>query len=194
MPLALLFLEAPAGVENARHMAASHTSRQSSPRLSSTLRRRAPVWEILPDLFLGDRGDAGDRERLRQRGITHIVNCAKELSCPFEGQFAYLWLRMEDPDPRFAETIPQFCRFIDEGRKRGKVLVHCTGGVSRSPAIILAYLCGLEGNLRRAVGRLSPAVQTGIDEDFLTQLASVLGVELTPEDIKALQWQLLGRS
>jgi hypothetical protein len=129
------------------------------------------VWEILPDLFLGDRGDVRERERLRKRGITHIVNRSKELPCHFEGEFAYLWLKMEDPDPAFAIKLPEFCAFIDAGRRQGKVMVHCTGGVSRSPAVILAYLCHLEGSLEQAVGRLSRAVQTGIDESFLYQQA-----------------------
>jgi hypothetical protein len=77
-----------------------------------------PLWEILPDLFLGDRGDASDRDRLRKRGVTHIVNCSKELSCHFEGEFQYLWLRMEDPDPAFADKVETFCAFIDAGRKK----------------------------------------------------------------------------
>jgi hypothetical protein len=96
------------------------------------------VWEILPDLFLGDRSDARACELLRKRGIPHIVNCSKELPCHFEKEFIYLWLALEDPDPVFAAKIPAVCAFIDEGRTRGKVMVHCTGGVSRSPAVILA--------------------------------------------------------
>ena len=35
-------------------------------------------------------------------------------------------------------------RFIDEGRKQGKVLVHSVQGKSRAPAFILAYLIGKE--------------------------------------------------
>jgi protein-tyrosine phosphatase len=152
------------------------------------------VWEILPDLFLGDRGDARDRECLRRRGITHIVNCSKELPCHFERDFHYLWLRMEDPDPAFSEKIPTFCRFIDAGRGQGKVMVHCTGGVSRSPAVILAYLVHLEGSLEQAAGQLSRAVQTGIDDAFLVQLAEAQGKALSQEEVKALQQKLLGRA
>ena len=151
------------------------------------------MWEILPDLFLGDRGDACDRDRLQRRGITHIVNCSKELPCYFEGDFKYLWLRMEDPDKRFGEKIPAFCEFIEAGRGQGKVIVHCTGGVSRSPAVILAYLCHLEGSVKSAVDRLSRAVLTGIDEDFLYPLARFHGGELSAEEIKAFQQKLLGR-
>jgi hypothetical protein len=152
------------------------------------------VWEILPDLFLGDRGDARDRLRLQQRGIIHIVNCSKELPCYFEEAFRYLWLKLEDPDTAFAVKIPEFCAFIDTGRAKGKVLVHCTGAVSRSPAVILAYLYGLEGSLDQATDRLSRVVQTGIDEGFLYQLARAHGVRLTAAEVKALQARLLGRS
>lgn len=152
------------------------------------------MWEILPDLFLGDRGDASNRERLRTRGITHIVNCSKELPCHFAGEFEYLWLRMDDPDPDFANKIGVFCEFMDSGRHQGKVMVHCTGGVSRSPAVILAYLCHFDGELDKAVDRLSRAVQTGIDDDFFYQLAKFHGVELSRAEVKALQERLLGRT
>jgi hypothetical protein len=152
------------------------------------------VWEILPDLFLGDRGDAGDRDRLRKRGITHIVNCSKELPCHFEAELEYLWLRMDDPDPAFADKIAAFCEFMDAGREQGRVMVHCTGGVSRSPAVILAYLCHLDGSLGKAVARLSRAVQTGIDEDFFYPLARFHSGKLSRTEIKALQHRLLGRA
>ena len=42
------------------------------------------MWEILPNLYLGDRADAQNLARLRERGVTHIVNCSRELPCPFE--------------------------------------------------------------------------------------------------------------
>lgn len=150
------------------------------------------MWQILPDLFLGDRGDACDREGLWKVGITHIVNCSKELPCHFEEEFEYLWLRMEDPDASFEEKIPTFCEFIDAGRSQGKVMVHCTGGVSRSPAVILGYLCQLDG-LEKAVDRLSRAVQTGIDEEFFHALARFQGIELSATEINTLQMRLLGR-
>jgi protein-tyrosine phosphatase len=151
------------------------------------------VWEILPDLFLGDRSDAFDRKHLLARGISHVVNCSRELPCHFEGEFCYLWLRLEDPDPHFAGKIPELCGFIDEGRRVGKVMVHCTGGVSRSPAVILAYLCHLEGSLERAAEILRKAVPTGIDDAFLHQMAQVQGTPLSKAELKVLQNKLLGR-
>src|SRR5262249_28761399 len=111
----------------------------------------------------------------------------------FEGEFRYLWHRLEDPDPNFGIKLPEFCAFIDEGRRQGKVMVHCTAAFSRSPAVILAYLCRLDGGLERAADRLSRAVQTGIDESFLQQLATSVGEELSRAGVKALQRKLLGR-
>src|SRR5262245_12638600 len=101
---------------------------------------------------------------------------------------------MEDPDPAYEAKIPQFCSFIDAGRQLGKVMVHCTGAVSRSPAVILAYLCHLDGSLERTVERLRKTVPTGIDESFLYQLAHAHGLELTATEVKALQQKLLGQS
>jgi hypothetical protein len=42
------------------------------------------MWTIFDNLFLGNREDACDRQRLREAGITHILNCAEELPCYFE--------------------------------------------------------------------------------------------------------------
>jgi hypothetical protein len=151
------------------------------------------MWQILPDLFLGDRGTARDRLLLLDHGITHIVNCSRELPCHHEGEFVYLWLQMEDPDPRFETLLPECCRFIHGGRERGKVMVHCTGGVSRSPAVILAYLCELDGDLNRAVDRLSRAVPTGMDESFLYQIGRTRGMALTADEVETMQMRLLGR-
>jgi hypothetical protein len=152
------------------------------------------MWQILPSLFLGDRNDAQDEAGLRRAGITHIVNCSKELPCCFERWFAYLWLKMEDPDPAFASKMPAACAFISEGCRAGKVMVHCTGGVSRSPAVILAYLCHAGASLELAARQLSERVPTGIDELFLRQIAQLRGHDLTNAEAKALQNVLLGRS
>src|SRR5690348_17608284 len=90
------------------------------------------MWEVLPNLYLGDRHDSGDRALLSKHGVTHIVNCAVGLPCIFPSEFRYLSLELEDPDREFSRRVPAAMKFIDDGRASGAVLVHCGAGVSRS--------------------------------------------------------------
>jgi len=126
---------------------------------------------ILDGLYLGNRESARDLRRLRDIGITHIVNCTSELPNYHEGHFVYLTMKMHDPDPGFHERIPGVCKFIDEGRKKGRVLVHCFAAMSRSPSVVLAYLCHLGDPLDKAAERLGGIVWTDPDSMFLEQLA-----------------------
>ena len=150
------------------------------------------MWKIITGLFLGDREDACDLKQLRQEKITHIVNCAHELPCYFPEEFVYLWSRMKDPDLTFASQIPHACEFINKGRAQGQVLVHCTAAVSRSPAVILAYLCYQGTTLDQAAQQLSSIVLTGIDEIFLRQLVEYIGTRLSAHDLQHLAFKLLG--
>ncbi|MFO0877660.1 MAG: dual specificity protein phosphatase [Gemmataceae bacterium] len=128
--------------------------------------------EIVDGLYLGNREAARDLRRLRVGGITHIVNCAEELPNYFEGQFNYLALRLLDPDPQLAERLPEALRFIDEARReRGKVLVHCYAAVSRSPSVMLAYLCHVGRTLEEAAAHLGNVVWSDPDWLFLRQIA-----------------------
>jgi protein-tyrosine phosphatase len=123
------------------------------------------MWRILPNLYLGDEQDASSRALLEQLGITHILNCASEVPCAFPRGFRYLHLELTDPDPAFADHIPDMCRFIRAGRRRGAVLVHCRMGLSRSPAAILAYLCSRGRTLGQGFRLLRKGVRE--EEEFV---------------------------
>jgi len=95
--------------------------------------------------FLYVSGDkvARNRELLLSVGITHILNCAG-LTTPncFPGLFAYTTLYVND-----AAQEDISCFFYDavelitkvKSIPGGKILVHCTQGVSRSVSMCLAY-------------------------------------------------------
>ncbi|XP_026044976.1 dual specificity protein phosphatase 13-like isoform X2 [Astatotilapia calliptera] len=72
--------------------------------------------EVWPNLFLGDMFMSHDKFGLYQLGITHVLNASHgKLCCKAE--------------------------FIHQGlTSGGKVFVHCAVGVSRSAALVLAYL------------------------------------------------------
>ena len=145
-----------------------------------------------PRLYLGDREDSRDGANLRRHGVTHVVNCSVELPCCFPGEFRYLSLRIDDPDPRFSARAASAVAFIEEGRRAGGVLVHCTGGVSRSAAVVLNYLCHAGRPLHEACAELSRAVLTGIDESFLTQIAAARGLSLSKQELHTLSLVLAG--
>jgi hypothetical protein len=150
------------------------------------------VWQVLPNLHLGDREDSRDRKALAHHGITHVVNCAAELPCAFPDDFHYLALSLRDPDPNFRRAADRAMGFIDRGRASGAVLVHCTAGVSRSAAVVLNYLCHLGRPMDAACAELSRAVLTGIDKSFLSQIAAGCGLTLSKSRLNSLSLVLAG--
>lgn len=149
---------------------------------------------VLEGLYLGGREDARDLRALREEGITHVLNCAVELPNYHEKHLTYLNLRLTDPDVNFRARLPEARGFLDEARRRGSVLVHCFAGVSRSPAIVLAYLCHRELlTLEQAARQLSEVVWTAPDELFLKQLADDLGEPLDTARLNRLMRILMAR-
>jgi hypothetical protein len=151
------------------------------------------MWKIVPSLYLGTKEDSENIAALESAGVTHVVNCAIELPCLFEGVFDYLWLSLKDPDEKFVRQLPKAFSFIDSGRKSGSVLVHCAGGISRSPAIVLAYLCHSGCGLDEAAATIQQVVRTRPNVVFLNQLRDYFGLSASDEDI-AMLLQELGSS
>lgn len=119
------------------------------------------MWQILEDLYLGDELDAYKKDWLKDYGVTHILNCAAEVNCPYPRDFRYLHLELYDPDAAFIDYIADICDFIDEGRDRGMVMVHCRKGLNRSPSAIIAYLRHLGFNAAQAMQLLEEGVNEG---------------------------------
>ena len=148
------------------------------------------MWSILDKLFLGTRHDAEQREELKRNGITHIVNCTREVPCFFEDEFRYLHLRLSDPDEGLAAQLKAVEEFIDRGRVHGAVLVHCTGGVSRSAAVVLAYLGHLGYDLQVAAEFMGSIVRTRPNGVFIRQVYRHLGVDPKDEQLKSVNERL----
>jgi hypothetical protein len=73
------------------------------------------------------------------------------------------------------------------------VLVHCFAAVSRSPAIVLTYLCHQGATLEDAARQLGAIVWTNPDWLFLRQLARHLGEEVGERELQRWSTILLGR-
>lgn len=104
--------------------------------------------KIRKRLYLSDWKAAKDSQILKKLGITHILNCAKELNHSFENRhrFQILKLQLEDKSSQLlSQDFDRVYDFIHDCRTSGgKILVHCQQGISRSASFVAMYLMRTE--------------------------------------------------
>ena len=97
--------------------------------------------KICDRLYLGNLKAAQDVRALREAGITHILQVAEGLTPCFPKDFVYKVISIGDTaNSSLIRYFPAAISFIQEGIRKGGVLVHCYAGVSRSATCVIAYL------------------------------------------------------
>lgn len=113
--------------------------------------------EILPQfLYVSSLVVAKDPSKLQELGITHVVNCCKEL-CTSEPPFTKLGLDLQTFELALHDDVHedlswffyQVVAFIRSARDSqhspsARVLVHCHQGISRSCAFAIAFVMHLQ--------------------------------------------------
>ena len=128
---------------------------------------------IMNGLYLSSVETAMNYNLLKRYGITHIINLS-HIENIFPTKFTYYRIRIDDiPTENIKQYFPSAIKFINDAlNKNGKVLVHCTAGISRSASIIIAYLMTMgKLNLQSAVDytrTLRPIIAP--NPGFITQL------------------------
>lgn len=98
---------------------------------------------IFDYLVLGSSTEALDLEYLKNSKITHILNMAFECENHFPDQFKYLKISAEDTNKyKISDHFNAACDFIQAAKAEpnGRVFVHCSCGISRSPTIVIAHM------------------------------------------------------
>ncbi|CAF1394294.1 unnamed protein product [Adineta steineri] len=100
--------------------------------------------EILPGLYLGNAHDAKDKNLLEKNQIKSIVNISKTIPCYYEQDKLFNYLQLICNDSCQENILQYFDKTLEYIHKNlllnQNILVHCQGGVSRSPSFIIAYL------------------------------------------------------
>jgi protein-tyrosine phosphatase len=99
------------------------------------------VWERL---FLGSLKDAAQLAADNPLGITAVVSlCSHKVPHKARG-VRYTCVPIPDSRPISERQFNAVMAAIAEGVRNGKLLIHCVGGVSRSPIMTAAWLhrCG----------------------------------------------------
>lgn len=104
--------------------------------------------KIKPNLYLGNCKNAHDIEGLKKVGITHILNCAREIKPRGEEvEFVYKQLDLVDKSHQdlthvMEEALDFMFSAVNSG---GKLFVHCQQGVSRSASFCCAFFMKRDG-------------------------------------------------
>ncbi|QDZ20751.1 MAP kinase phosphatase 1 [Chloropicon primus] len=100
--------------------------------------------EVAPSLFMSGDTVAKMHEILVENGITHIVNCVGFTCGEYHKDkgLKYLTLYLEDsPNQDIGRVLYHVFDFIEAAHaESGKVLVHCTQGISRSAALCISFI------------------------------------------------------
>lgn len=103
--------------------------------------------EIMPFLFVGSQSHAQSREIMESFGFTHVLNITS--TCPnwFPNTIVYKTINIRDTwNQNITSYFEDAFQFIESAKQsKGKVLVHCVAGISRSPTITIAYLMKTNG-------------------------------------------------
>ncbi|CAG2179043.1 unnamed protein product, partial [Oppiella nova] len=110
---------------------------------------RRQMQEIVPRLWLGPYASAlkTKEDELCRVGVTHIICVRQQIEAHwirpnFPLKYHYLTLDIADtPTQNIIQYFPSVTKFIDDCFERnGAVLVHGNAGISRSAALVIAYI------------------------------------------------------
>lgn len=140
--------------------------------------------EIEPFLVIGSKRDAANWEVLSGLAVTHVINATPDCPCHFPHDLSYLRLAVRDCwNQNLPAHFESAFAFIEEAKRGGgKVMIHCTAGISRSAAIAIAYIMSAKrmalSDAYSYVKAKRPVISPNLDfMGELQQFERILGVD-----------------
>ena len=100
----------------------------------------AKIVQITDKLFISDYITEENFAEIKQLGITAIVNLSLKEDYYPPAEIRYLHVGFPDGAYIPHNKLKEIFEFIRREKKRGKVLVHCLAGVSRSAGVLIGQL------------------------------------------------------
>ncbi|KAM6154976.1 dual specificity protein phosphatase 12 isoform 2-T2 [Erethizon dorsatum] len=103
------------------------------------------MLEVRPGLYLGGAAAVAEPDHLREAGITAVLTVDSEPAfkggAGFEGLRSLFVPALDKPETDLLSHLDRCVAFIGQARAEGRaVLVHCHAGVSRSVAMVTAFV------------------------------------------------------
>lgn len=115
---------------------------------------KTPSYDnIIENIYVGNYASALDKALLKQLGITHILVGGNNLKALFIEDFVYKIIPLYDSEyTKIIKYFEETNEFIEEGNQKGKILVHCGAGISRSVSLVIAYMiCRMKYEYSKAI-------------------------------------------
>jgi len=105
-------------------------------------------------IYIGSAANAANSKALNDAGVKYILNVSERVRFRrMDGlQITMYHAPLSDyGDTPLSSVLEECFAVINEARGQGNILVHCQGGVNRSPTIVIAYLMAqLNWSLKKA--------------------------------------------
>jgi len=133
-----------------------------------------------PSLYLGPCSAASNKTFLSTNEITQVLSVGSTPAQNIDGVIYHRLALNDTPSSSISKASDEACKIIDsvirvgtsKSKEKGKILVHCSAGISRSPTLVVAYLMRSHNMpLKAALGLVLKArPQVSPNPGFLQQL------------------------